>query len=205
MERAGEIIGPTRVNLVNLLQWWQRLILVMRSTVTRRDILRNYRWHYNIVSNALSLLPVIWLPFLFPVIISHCMRWPLDIYEIAALYDSEINSLHDQLLAPHQVVRRRRTSDPYFDKECHDAKRLTRRLERAYMLSLQSPGRHVAVHSTEGPDDVVTAAAAAAFKKAWYNRPLLLVGYTHCKSAEFWCRILIKQIHGHCGSQLTVF
>jgi len=36
----------------------------------------------------------------------------LDIDEMAALYDSEINGLLDQLLALCQVVRRQRTSDP---------------------------------------------------------------------------------------------
>jgi len=58
--------------------------------------------------------------------------WPINIDELAALYDSEINILLDQLIPIRQVSRRQRTSDPHFDKECRDAKRVTRRLERAY-------------------------------------------------------------------------
>jgi len=48
--------------------------------------------------------------------------WQLDIDEMAALQDCEINGLLDQLLPPRQVVRRQRTSDPSFNKEYCDAK-----------------------------------------------------------------------------------
>ena len=58
--------------------------------------------------------------------------WPADIDEMAALYDVELNSVLDQLLPVRHFTRRSRPSDPWFDKECRDAKRLTRRLERAY-------------------------------------------------------------------------
>jgi hypothetical protein len=50
--------------------------------------------------------------------------WSTDIDEMAALYDDELNSLLDQLLPKRQFIHRSRPSDPYFDKECHDAKRL---------------------------------------------------------------------------------
>lgn len=113
--------------------------------------------------------------------------WPLDIDGMAALYDSEINSLLDRLLPLRQVVRRQRTSDPYFDKECRDAKRLTRRLERAYAVASRrvAESANAAVHSTVGPGD---AAAAAAAKEAWYNQRRLYRQLRRRKSAEFWCR-----------------
>jgi len=92
--------------------------------------------------------------------------WPLDIDEMAALYNSEINGLLDQLFPLRQVVRRQRSSDPYFDKECRDAKRLTRRLERANVVaSRRAPASpNVAVRSRVGPDDVTAAAAAAKLR-----------------------------------------
>ena len=58
--------------------------------------------------------------------------WPVDTDDLAALYADELNCLLDQLLPVRQYVRRQRPSDPWFDKECRDAKRLTRRLERTY-------------------------------------------------------------------------
>jgi len=60
----------------------------------------------------------------------------------------------DELLPLNQVVRRQRTSDPNFEKECRDAKRLTRRLERAYAVASRwaATSPNVAVHSTVGPE-----------------------------------------------------
>ena len=58
--------------------------------------------------------------------------WPTDIDEMAMQYDDELNRLLDRLLPLRQFVRKQRPSDPYFDKECRDAKRLSRQLERAY-------------------------------------------------------------------------
>jgi len=105
--------------------------------------------------------------------------WPLDIDEMAILYDTEINGLLDQLLPLRQVVRRRRTSDPYFDKEC---------LERAYAVASRraTASPNVAVRSPVGPDDVTAAAAGA--KEAWYNQRRQYRQLRHCKSAEFWSK-----------------
>ena len=52
-------------------------------------------------------------------------RWPDDVDELAALYDDELNSILDRILPLRQYDRRARPSDPWFDKECRDAKRLT--------------------------------------------------------------------------------
>jgi len=113
--------------------------------------------------------------------------WPLDNDEMAALYDSEIGLL-DQLLQLRQVVRRQRTSDPYFDKECRDAKRLTHRLERAYAVASRraTASPNVAVRSPVGPDDVTAAAVVA--KEAWYNQRRQYRQLRHRKSAEFWSK-----------------
>jgi len=106
--------------------------------------------------------------------------WSLDIYEMAALYDSEINGLLDQLLPLRQVVRRQKTSDPYFDRECRNAKRLTCRLERAYAITSRrvTAPPNVAVRSPVGPDDVTAAAAAAT--EAWYNQRRQYRQLRHC-------------------------
>ena len=84
--------------------------------------------------------------------------WPINIDEMATLYDSELNILLDQLIPLRQVSRRQRTSDPYFDKECRDSKR---RLERAYATA----SRRVATVSVQSTGVSVDVAAAAATAK----------------------------------------
>jgi len=58
--------------------------------------------------------------------------WPSDIDEMAALYDSVLTSILDRLVPLRTIVRRPRPSDPWFDRDCRQSKRVTRRLERAY-------------------------------------------------------------------------
>jgi len=57
--------------------------------------------------------------------------WHIAARHTTTLYDRE----NKQSAGLRQVVRRQRTSDPYFDKECRDARRLTRRLERVYAVA----------------------------------------------------------------------
>jgi len=80
--------------------------------------------------------------------------WPADVDDMASLYDDEINALVDQSLPVHQFTRRPRPSDPWFDNECRQAKRLTRRLERASAAASSWADKF--------PADAVTKAAAAA-------------------------------------------
>jgi len=60
-------------------------------------------------------------------------------------------------------------------------------------------------HSPVGPDDVTAAAAAA--KESWYNQRRQFVSYVIARAQSFGLRRLrlIKQIHDHYGSRLTVF
>ena len=69
---------------------------------------------------------------------------------MAALYNTELNSILDQLVPFREIVRRPRPSD----HDCHSVKRLTRRLERAYSAA----SRRLA------SDDPAVIAA----KAAWY-------------------------------------
>jgi len=57
----------------------------------------------------------------------HPDDWPTDINKMAALYDTELIGLLDQLVPEREFTRRPRPSDPWFDKECRVAKCLTRR------------------------------------------------------------------------------
>ena len=54
-----------------------------------------------------------------------------DIDSLARLYDAELLALLDRLVPQRTVTCRRRSSDTWFDDEYREAKRRTRRLERA--------------------------------------------------------------------------
>ena len=50
--------------------------------------------------------------------------------EAAIMYDTVLSSLLDSQIPQQSIRLRSRTSDPWFDNDCREAKRLTRRLER---------------------------------------------------------------------------
>jgi hypothetical protein len=80
---------------------------------------------------------------------------------MAAMYNDKLNLLLNQLLPCSQFVRRPRPSDPWFDGECRAPKRVTRRLERAYLAAIRRT------------DAVVTA--AAFIDQSWDCPPLPLM------------------------------
>ena len=113
---------------------------------------------------------------------------PFDVFfssNCSIQYDSELNILLDQLTPLRQVSRRQRTSDLYFDKECRDAKRVTRRLERTCAVASRRVV-NVSVHSTA--DSVDVAATAATAKVVRYNQRRLYRQLVRRKSAAFWCK-----------------
>jgi len=108
---------------------------------------------------------------------------PSDTDELAALYADELNSLLYRLLPLRHFVRRQRPSDPWFDKKCRNAKRSTRRLERAYAAANRRAAVATSGCSTAARLDATTAVAmAAAAKAAWYNQRQL----RHQNCTDFW-------------------
>ena len=94
-------------------------------------------------------------------------EWPADVDDMTIMYDSELNAQLDRLLPLRQFDRRQRLSDPWFDKECRAAKRLTRRLERAFSAA----SRRAVIATTFADSDAADAVAEAdAAKTAWYNQ-----------------------------------
>ena len=118
---------------------------------------------------------------------------------MASLYDDELNILLDQSLPARQFLRRPRPSDPWFDSECRQAKRLTRRLERASAAASRWAATFTA--------DSAASAKAAAAKEAWYEQRRVYRQLRHRKSFEFWRSNwwLINQIRESCGSQWTFY
>ena len=97
---------------------------------------------------------------------------------MASLYDDELNILLDQSLPARQFLRRPRPSDPWFDSECRQAKRLTRRLERASAAASRWAATFTA--------DSAASAKATAAKEAWYEQRRIYRQLRHRKSFEFW-------------------
>ena len=89
----------------------------------------------------------------------------------------------DRLVPSRQIVRRPRPSDTWFDRECRDAKRLTRRLERAYSASSRRLTR-------SGSAASATVAAAAAAKAAWYDQRRRYRELRDAKRSTFWCETI---------------
>jgi hypothetical protein len=104
--------------------------------------------------------------------------WPADIDEMAALYNEELTGLFDLLLPERKFVRRPRASDSWFDKTCLDAKRLTRRQERAFAAASRRADTAYAASDVSVDTvalDVTTAVGpsvvkATAAEVAWYNQ-----------------------------------
>jgi hypothetical protein len=109
--------------------------------------------------------------------------WPADVDDLARLCDSELNLLLDRLLPFHQFTRRQRPSDPWFDHECRDAKKLTQRLERAYSAACRRAARVSLA-------DVVTAAKDAWDAQRWSCRDLL-----QRKRCAFWTSTIEADRH----------
>ena len=106
--------------------------------------------------------------------------WPDDIDDMAASYDAVLTSILDKLVPVRRIVRRPRPSDPWFDQECRDAKRLTRRLERAYSAACR--------RLTSGSTAAAAAVAAAdTAKAAWYAQRRRYRELRDAKRSAFWC------------------
>ena len=98
-------------------------------------------------------------------------EWPqLDVDKLARLYDSEVTAVLDRLVPARSVTIRPRPSDPWFDQECRDAKRLTRQLERASRRANQA-----------------NIAAAAAANAAWTAQRRSYQELLRRKREQFWC------------------
>ena len=84
--------------------------------------------------------------------------------QLAELYSSELTSLLDSLIPARTVTIRRRPSDPWFDQECRQTKRVVRRLERSARLRC-------------------TPEATAA----WYSQRREYRALLRQKRERFWC------------------
>ena len=90
---------------------------------------------------------------------------------------SELTYILDDILPLCNPLPRRRSTDPWFDIECRDSKRATRRLERAYLASCRLARSN---WSRQRVADV------AASKAAWYAQRRVYRQLRQRKCLEFW-------------------
>ena len=108
------------------------------------------------------------------------LKWPDCVDDMAAMYESELASILDRLIPFREFTRRPRPSDPWFDKDCVEAKRLTRRLERAHRAACRKVVNRPNVVSGIDPDVVAT-------KDAWYTQRRNYRELCRRKRCAFWC------------------
>ena len=111
--------------------------------------------------------------------------WPVDIDDFAVTYDRELTSILDRLIPFRQITRRPRPSDSWFDCECRDAKRLTRRLERAYSAAVKRASAVVSVSAVVVSSDAVNDAVRTA-EAAWRNQRRCYRDLRQQKRCAFW-------------------
>lgn len=109
--------------------------------------------------------------------------WPEDVDGLCALYSSELTTILDGLLPLCVPSRKQRPSDPWFDSDCREAKRATRRLERAYAAASRRCCQTVDLSATALGRNV---AAAAAAKAAWYAHRRAYRQLRRRKCHDFW-------------------
>jgi hypothetical protein len=114
--------------------------------------------------------------------------WPADIDDLCGLYEEELTNILDRLIPLHQVVKRQRPTDPWFDQDCRNSKRQTRRLERLYLAACRRCRPTTSSPSmTSSPSTLGRAvAAAAAAKAAWYSQRRVYRQLRRSKCDEFW-------------------
>jgi len=104
--------------------------------------------------------------------------------EMACLYNSCITSILDRIIPLRRLTVRRRSSDPWFDSSCRDAKRDARRLERR-LRRLQR--RHsISPLQTKVLDDAM---------KEWKRSVLFYRSLLRHKRELFWCSKIDSSYH----------
>lgn len=100
--------------------------------------------------------------------------WPAcSVDELAAMYHSEISIILDRFIPIKTSRCMRRASDPWFDRDCRDAKRRVRRLERA-----------VCRENRKEPNDNTGAVAAATI--VWTDHRREYRKLLRQKRQQFW-------------------
>ena len=117
----------------------------------------------------------------------HLEQWPVDVDVMATLYSTKLTCILDRLIPARSVVRKPRPSDPRFDAECRAAKRVTRRLERAYAAADRRAVAHRERSGSTG-DNISVVAAAAAAKATWYAQRRAYHQLRATKRNEFWSK-----------------
>ena len=102
--------------------------------------------------------------------------------ELCSVYNAELNQILDRLVPHCSPSVKRRPADPWFDAECRQAKRITRRLERAFSAA----NRRLSAASPATSGHPVVVAAVAAANAAWYSQRRDYRALRRRKCQDFW-------------------
>ena len=112
--------------------------------------------------------------------------WPDDIDDFAGMYDLELTTILDQLVPFRQITRRPRPSDPWFDRGNRNAKRLTRRFERAYSAAVKRASMAVIFDSTVAVSSITANDAVRTAEIAWRHQRRQYRDLRQRKCSSFW-------------------
>ena len=108
----------------------------------------------------------------------HPHTWnDLTVDELAEVYDSEITAIADDLVPVRTVRRQSRPSDPWFDDECRNQKRLARFLERRSRRATE----RLAAGAPDTTEDDATAA-----RRTWQTQLRAYRTLRRLKRETFW-------------------
>jgi hypothetical protein len=111
--------------------------------------------------------------------ICHPDEWPDDVNEAADFFDDTLTDMLDHLIPIRHFVRRPRPSDPWFDKECRDAKRLTRLTRRVHSAA-------VSAAATFGSIGVTSPTSTSSAETAWREQRRRYRDLLNQKRSSYW-------------------
>jgi hypothetical protein len=104
-----------------------------------------------------------------------------DVNDAADFFDDTLTGMLDLLIPTRHFVRRPRPSDPWFDKECRDAKRLTRLTRRVHSAA-------VSAAATFGSIGLTSPASTSPAETAWREQRRLYRDLLNRKRSSYWQR-----------------
>jgi len=148
-------------------------LLSRRASLAPQTTCHHHRWRQLDVDQLREQLR--------PSIICQTDMWPGDIGEMAAMYESELSAMLDRLIPFSEVTCRPSMPDPWFDKDCLEAKCLTRRLDRAYLAACRKSDIKAGIQASTSVD--VLSAKAAWYARRRVNRELR---QSKCSAVQFY-------------------
>jgi len=104
------------------------------------------------------------------------------------MFDDSVTGLLNQLIPSRQFIRRSRPFDPWFDRECRDAKRLTRRFRRVHANAVcnVAASRLPTVASPSDQPSTAVPSSVSSSEIAWRDQRRRYRELLDQKCSSYW-------------------